>query len=98
MQVDIQPGGGTLRRAGKLAGTASFALSGLLRPAGKWTDALGLGLFTSTRVVGGVLRDRVCNEVPTTLRDHQPYAVCAFAGGWTCAGLWWRGESPAWRA
>jgi uncharacterized membrane protein YeiH len=34
-----------------------------------------------TGIFGGVLRDMVCNEVPATLRDHRPYAVCAFAGG-----------------
>jgi uncharacterized membrane protein YeiH len=42
--------------------------------------AVLMGVITAT--FGGVLRDIVCNEVPTALRDHQPYAVCAFAGGW----------------
>jgi uncharacterized membrane protein YeiH len=42
----------------------------------------------TTGVFGGVLRDMVCNEVPTAFRDHRPYAVCAFAGGWVYAGLW----------
>lgn len=35
-----------------------------------------------TAVFGGVLRDIVCNEVPSAFRDHRPYAICAFAGGW----------------
>lgn len=35
-----------------------------------------------TAVFGGVLRDIVCNEIPNAFRDHRPYAVCAFAGGW----------------
>ncbi len=35
-----------------------------------------------TGVFGGVLRDMVCNEIPTVLKDHRPYAVCAFVGGW----------------
>jgi uncharacterized membrane protein YeiH len=35
-----------------------------------------------TAVFGGVLRDVVCNEIPSAFRDHRPYAVCAFAGGW----------------
>jgi len=39
-----------------------------------------MGVVAAT--VGGVLRDVVCNEIPTGLRDHRPYAVCAFAGGW----------------
>ena len=45
-------------------------------------------LGVTTGVFGGVLRDMVCNEVPTAFRDHRPYAVCAFAGGWVYAGLW----------
>ena len=35
-----------------------------------------------TAVFGGVLRDIVCNEIPSAFRDHRPYAICAFAGGW----------------
>jgi uncharacterized membrane protein YeiH len=42
--------------------------------------AVLMGMVTAT--FGGVLRDIVCNEIPTAFRDHRPYAVCAFAGGW----------------
>ena len=42
--------------------------------------AVLMGVITA--VFGGVLRDIVCNEIPTALRDHRPYAICAFAGGW----------------
>ncbi len=35
-----------------------------------------------TAVFGGVLRDIVCNEIPQVFRDHRPYAVCSFVGGW----------------
>jgi uncharacterized membrane protein YeiH len=35
-----------------------------------------------TAVFGGVLRDIVCNEIPSAFRDHRPYAVCAFVGSW----------------
>ena len=35
-----------------------------------------------TAAFGGVLRDIVCNEIPSAFSDHRPYAVCAFAGGW----------------
>lgn len=35
-----------------------------------------------TAVFGGVLRDIVCNEIPSAFRDHRPYAVCAFIGAW----------------
>ncbi len=42
--------------------------------------AVLMGVITAT--FGGVLRDIVCNEIPAALRDHRPYAICAFAGGW----------------
>lgn len=48
-----------------------------------------------TPVFGGVLRDIVCNEVPTAFRDHRPYALCAFAGGWVYLGLLALG-APEW--
>jgi uncharacterized membrane protein YeiH len=35
-----------------------------------------------TAVFGGVIRDVVCNDVPTVFSDHTPYAICAFAGAW----------------
>ncbi|MEY8877097.1 MAG: TRIC cation channel family protein [Leptothrix sp. (in: b-proteobacteria)] len=41
----------------------------------------------TTAVVGGVLRDIVCNEIPRAFSDHQPYAVWAFLGGWLLLGL-----------
>ena len=47
--------------------------------------AVLLGVVTG--VFGGVLRDIVCNEIPAVLRDHRPYAVCAFAGGWVYVAL-----------
>lgn len=42
--------------------------------------AVLMGMVTA--VFGGVLRDIVCNEIPRAFRDHRPYAVCSFAGGW----------------
>jgi uncharacterized membrane protein YeiH len=57
--------------------------------------AVLMGVITG--VFGGVLRDMACNELPTAFSDHQPYAVCAFAGGWAYAGLWWLGV-PGWVA
>jgi uncharacterized membrane protein YeiH len=42
--------------------------------------AVLMGIVTAT--FGGILRDVVCNEIPTALRDRRPYAVCAFIGGW----------------
>jgi len=57
--------------------------------------AVLMGLITG--VFGGVLRDVVCNEIPTAFHDHHPYAVCAFAGGWVYVGLWHL-EAPGWLA
>lgn len=50
----------------------------------------------TTAVVGGVLRDIVCNEIPRAFKDRQPYAVCAFAGGWVLVGTQAVGLSPDW--
>jgi uncharacterized membrane protein YeiH len=57
--------------------------------------AVLMGLITG--VFGGVLRDVVCNEIPTAFHDHRPYAVCAFVGGWVYVGLW-QLDAPGWRA
>jgi uncharacterized membrane protein YeiH len=57
--------------------------------------AVLMGLITG--VFGGVLRDVVCNQIPTAFHDHRPYAVCAFAGGWVYVGLW-QLDTPGWVA
>lgn len=57
--------------------------------------AVLMGLITG--VFGGVLRDVVCNEIPTAFHDHRPYAVCAFVGGWVYIGLW-QIDAPGWLA
>ena len=54
--------------------------------------AVLMGVITAT--FGGVLRDIVCNEIPTALRDHRPYAVCAFAGGWVLVMAQYAGVPP----
>ena len=46
--------------------------------------AVLMGVITAT--FGGVLRDIVVNEIPRAFSDRQPYAVCAFAGGWVLVG------------
>ena len=57
--------------------------------------AVLMGVITA--VMGGVLRDIVCNEIPSAFRDHRPYAVCAFAGGWAYVALLHLGQ-PGWLA
>lgn len=56
--------------------------------------AVLMGVFTAT--FGGVLRDIVCNEIPSALRDHRPYAICAFTGGWVLVATSEWGAPPAW--
>lgn len=55
--------------------------------------AIMMGVITGT--FGGVLRDIVCNEIPSLFRDHRPYAVCALAGGLVYAAMAWAGL-PQW--
>lgn len=50
-----------------------------------------------TAVFGGVLRDVLCNDVPAAFSDHQPYALCAFAGGWVLLGAHAL-DAPTWLA
>ncbi|RST56794.1 trimeric intracellular cation channel family protein [Variovorax sp. MHTC-1] len=58
------------------AGGTQIALDASMPP----IVAVLMGMVTA--VFGGVLRDIVCNEIPRAFRDHQPYAVCSFAGAW----------------
>lgn len=77
-------------------GLGLFAASGTQIALGMDTPALAavlMGVVTAT--FGGVLRDVVCNEIPTAFRDHRPYAVCAFAGGWVVVGAEALGAPPA---
>ena len=46
--------------------------------------AVLMGMITAT--FGGVLRDIVCNEIPSAFSDHRPYALCAFVGAWALVG------------
>ena len=56
--------------------------------------AVLMGVITAT--FGGVLRDIVCNEIPSALRDHRPYAICAFAGAWVLVIAQHGGVPPGW--
>lgn len=50
-----------------------------------------------TAVFGSVIRDIVCNDVPTVFSDHLPYAICAFLGAWVLIGAD-AFAAPAWLA
>ena len=76
-------------------GLGLFAASGTQIAIGMQMPALIavlMGVITAT--FGGVLRDIVCNEIPTAFNDHHPYAVCAFAGGWVVVVLHYLGFDP----
>ncbi|HEY6010564.1 MAG TPA: trimeric intracellular cation channel family protein [Nitrospirota bacterium] len=51
-------------------------------------DKLGCAPFVSsllgvmTGVFGGVMRDIICNEVPSVFRRTELYATCSFIGTW----------------
>lgn len=64
--------------------TAAGATQGLAAGMPALVAAL-LAVVTAT--FGGVLRDIVCNEIPTLFKDHRPYAICSFAGAWALIGL-----------
>jgi len=76
-------------------GLGLFAASGTVIALGMQMPALIavlMGVITAT--FGGVLRDMVCNQIPTAFHDHRPYAVCAFAGGWVVVALHHLGWDP----
>jgi uncharacterized membrane protein YeiH len=65
------------------AGMGLFTASGTQIALHAGTPAIVAVLMgVVTAVFGGVLRDVVCNEIPTAFSDHRPYAICAFAGAW----------------
>jgi uncharacterized membrane protein YeiH len=68
-------------------GLGLFAASGTqIALAAAMPAIVAVLMGVTTAVVGGVLRDIVVNEIPRAFKDRQPYAVCAFAGGWAVVG------------
>lgn len=49
-----------------------------------------------TAACGGVLRDIVVNEIPRAFKGRQPYAVCAFVGGWAVVAMQALGFGSGW--
>ena len=51
-------------------------------------NQLGCAVFVSsllgviTGVFGGVMRDIICNEIPTVFQRTELYATCSFIGAW----------------
>ena len=77
-------------------GLGLFAASGAqIALAAQMPALVAVLMGVTTAVFGGVLRDIVCNEIPSAFRDHRPYAVCAFAGGWLVVGAAWLGWTDA---
>ncbi|WP_342131563.1 trimeric intracellular cation channel family protein [Hydrogenophaga sp. OTU3427] len=73
-------------------GLGLFAASGTqIALAAGMPPLIAVLMGVMTAVFGGVLRDIVCNEIPSAFRDHRPYAVCAFVGGWLVVGAQWLG-------
>jgi uncharacterized membrane protein YeiH len=76
------------------AGLGLFTASGTqiaLHSGSPTIVAVLMGVVTA--VFGGVLRDIVCNEIPSAFQDHRPYAICAFAGGWVLVWANWLGAA-----
>lgn len=77
-------------------GLGLFAAAGVskaLHSGSPMLVAVLMGVVTG--VFGGVLRDMVCNEIPRAFRDHRPYAICAFLGGWAYVGWWQVSGAPS---
>ena len=78
-------------------GLGLFAASGTqIALAAAMPAIVAVLMGVTTAVVGGVLRDIVVNEIPRAFRDRQPYAVCAFAGGWVVVGAQAAGLHDDW--
>jgi uncharacterized membrane protein YeiH len=56
--------------------------------------AVLMGVITAA--FGGVLRDIVVNEIPRAFKGGQPYAVCAFVGGWVVVAMQALGLPGGW--
>jgi uncharacterized membrane protein YeiH len=54
-----------------------------------WPIVLVMGVITG--VLGGLMRDVVCNEVPLVLKQGEIYATAAFAGALAAQGAVWAG-------
>ncbi|MDZ7905097.1 MAG: trimeric intracellular cation channel family protein [Cypionkella sp.] len=58
-----------------------------------WPIVLVMGVITG--VLGGLMRDVVCNEVPLVLKQGEIYATAAFAGALAAVLALWAGLTSA---
>ena len=70
-----------LMEAADALGLGLFAISGAsLAAAAGMPHVVSVLMGAITAVVGGVLRDVLCNEIPKVFHDHVPYTLCALIG------------------
>lgn len=78
-------------------GLGLFSASGTQIALGQGLPAIVAVLMgVVTAAFGGVLRDIVVNEIPRAFKDRQPYAVCAFVGGWVVVTVQQMGLHDGW--
>lgn len=80
-------------------GLALFTVSGTQVALGlgaPWLVASLMGVITG--VVGGIIRDVLCNEVPLVFTGGEFYATASWAGALLLVGLGAAGVSPGWSA
>jgi uncharacterized membrane protein YeiH len=78
-------------------GLGLFCASGTQIALGQGLPAIVAVLMgVVTAAFGGVLRDIVVNEIPRAFKDRQPYAVCAFVGGWVVVAAQQMGLHDGW--
>jgi len=78
-------------------GLGLFCASGTQIALGQGLPAIVAVLMgVVTAAFGGVLRDIVVNEIPRAFKDRQPYAVCAFVGGWVVVAVQQMGLHDGW--
>jgi uncharacterized membrane protein YeiH len=75
-------------------GVAFFAVSGVAASRSKRPDLVGaIILAFATALGGGVIRDVLCNEMPSLLRSGERYITTCLIGGLVGLVVFWLGAS-----